>query len=302
MKNPTRALSIASDGSLMVLSNYNDEIRGYDVRGKKLWTASGTCEPYALSGPRMILCYHDDDAQPGIAFDAYSWSGKKLFSRPASADIVAFKISADEKRVAIGLVGGKAILYGGKDFHEIARASVPGEIADVAPASVGSGDRSGMVVLYHTPTPSSGYMAWVRPNGSILNAVELRVPADQVAIAPDASTAYVCGNAEEGQYLLGLVPGVSTPSWLRSAPQGAHYDQRMIALSGKNGVVTSFFDGSAFVSHITAYRPEGKLAWAIPIEHPANESSYLYQVAVGEPGKAIATAIDDGEIAVYRIP
>jgi hypothetical protein len=320
---PTRSLSMARDGSLLLVNSYDDEILAYTPQGKRLWSAQADCQPFALSSSHLIVCYHDDDADPSAAFDVFDWNGRKLFTRQITSDIVAFKISADEQRVAVGLVKGQVLLFGGSDFHLLAQAQVGGEIIDLAPAGSDSQLENQVAVLFRESGSSSGrrqaLMAWVSgasvksgvANGVATSSVSLGASVDQVAISAHGSFAYFYGNSEVGQFLaalgLPLAKGAPPPGWSIRIPSGSRYDQQILAASSLGideggGVVTAFDhdEGNRRVARVVGYDHMGRLLWTIPVD--TEEQAYLYGLTFGEIGKKLAVAVssDDGRLAVYH--
>jgi hypothetical protein len=306
--SPIRAVSMAADGSLAVVSDYEDQILAYDAKGKLRWSMKGTCVPFALSRVHKVICYHDDDAEPLTAFDILDWNGKKLGFRSAATDIVAFKVSADERNVVIGLAGGEVQLFGGPDLKLLAQVKVEGEVADLSPTS---GEHPEVAILFQgkIQNKTSTRVAWLGKSGALTESLELTSPADQIVVAPDGSALYAYGNTEDGQFLTALerdAPGSRLgPIWRRATTEGARYDQPVFASAHRAGgsVLTGFEDSEkgGRVARIVSYDRNGGLAWSLLVK--ADESAYLYALAVADSdsGRSVAVATDDGRIAVYRI-
>src|SRR5262249_40300538 len=125
-----KSMAASDDGKLAYVSTYDNKLSAIDARGRTLWSTSGMCKPLPLTQKRF-LCYHDDDAEAGVAFDVYTDRGRKLLSYPITRDILALKLSADERNTVIALQGGQLILFG-PDFHAQWLKRMPGGIADVA--------------------------------------------------------------------------------------------------------------------------------------------------------------------------
>jgi hypothetical protein len=68
LNSPVKAQAISRDGSLIVISTYDDQIVGIDSKGATRWSVDGMCRPHVLEKSGKVICYHDDDAEPGIAF------------------------------------------------------------------------------------------------------------------------------------------------------------------------------------------------------------------------------------------
>lgn len=310
---PIRAVSMADDGSIAVVSDYEDRIIAYDWNGRARWSAQATCIPFALFKVKRVLCYHDDDAEPKTAFDIFDFLGHKLGSRPAASDIVAFKVSSDERFVAVGLSGGKVEVYESTENAKqpIYTSNIDGEIADVAP---GSGDHPVIAVLsYSNKAPGIPRIQWLDgTNSATSQGVSLSQPASEITVSNDGNLAFVYGNSDEGQYLTEIQrdagKGTSRTEWTRALSEGARYDQPIFAGSGspsKGGwgqIVAGFedFQNGSRVSQVTSFDREGHLQWLFPVHK--DQDAYLYAMSAAESARAVAVATDDGGIAVFKIP
>jgi hypothetical protein len=68
MRFPVKELDLSKDGSLSVVGTFGNEILGLNAKGKTLWSVEATCKPIILNESKRVLCYHDDDAEPSVAF------------------------------------------------------------------------------------------------------------------------------------------------------------------------------------------------------------------------------------------
>ena len=151
MRYPIRDLAASADGSLIVISNYEGQLVGMDKHGKILWESQGMCRLQFLQASQLIICYHDDDAAPQIAFDLFDWNGKKGFSYRIEKDILSLKVSADEKNRILGLADGRVVLLDSAN-QPLWKQNVLGEIADVA---VSGTDQPTAAVLFQMPPNSA---------------------------------------------------------------------------------------------------------------------------------------------------
>ena len=71
LKSPVRDLDLDEKGNMIVISNYQNELIAFNAQGKKRWSVDVTCRPFVVDHSKSIFCYHDDDAQPQVAFDVF---------------------------------------------------------------------------------------------------------------------------------------------------------------------------------------------------------------------------------------
>ncbi|MBC7691029.1 MAG: PQQ-binding-like beta-propeller repeat protein [Methylotenera sp.] len=142
LKSQIKSQAISADGTLAVTANYGGDLSGIDASGKTIWTAAASCKPILFNQARRILCQHDDDTVPDVAFEIFDWNGKKLSAFQSKQDLLTLKVSADETTAALAFTGGKVIVFemvpgkNGSDFKKVREFKVKGEILDVAIAAV----------------------------------------------------------------------------------------------------------------------------------------------------------------------
>ena len=124
-----KSQTLSADGSLAIIATYDDTIRGYDRSGKQVWQHEGICKPYALTSVHKILCFHDDDSEPELAFEILDWQGNKVGSYPVKLDSLMLKVAEDEKHFLVGLNHGKLLLFN-SEFQLVWKKSVEGELTD----------------------------------------------------------------------------------------------------------------------------------------------------------------------------
>jgi hypothetical protein len=298
----TKAQSISDDGSLSVVANHNEEITAFDSAGKKIWTAEGMCKPMVLSRLKRVLCYHDDDAEPEVAFDVYNWQGKKLLSLPITNDILSLKVATDESGIALGLNRGQVMLVDEK-FHSVWQKKVSGEILDVA---VSSGPESRVSVLYASSKHQA--VAVFDRAGNLKGELTPSFHAEQIEALPDGSAAFIYGNGAGGQSLAmfpltlddGKKPKSLKESWVRREPRYADYSSSMIvtkdtAVIGLEDVVTP---AKGRHSHLLGFDLEGNVRWNLPLV--TEEGAYLYGQAFGQTG-FLAVGTDDAFLGAYQV-
>lgn len=212
MDEPVKEQDLSADAKITVVSNYGDRLLVYNAQGKLLWTAQGTCKPYFLNKSQKILCYHDEDVDPKIAFDLYDLKGNRLVSYPISGDILGFKLAMDQRAFGAGLTQGRVVLFS-DDGALKWQKQLPGEVVDLA---VSSGPIPRMAVLLREVTEEGspvvikgkkqrkkirlgGQTLYVlNENGETLRKVQLPVKALQVEMTPTGDRVFYYGCSHAG--------------------------------------------------------------------------------------------------------
>lgn len=298
MRTGVKSLALSDDGQLAVVTTHDNQIQAYDATGKNLWTIEGSCRPFILSRKRKIACYHDEDAEPRVAFDLYSLNGLKLASAPAESDIMALGISADGGEIAVGLTRGQLVAYSVDPLRPLWRARVRGEIFEIG---ISRGGTPRVAVLY--ARGESRRIAVFSPRGESLGDRGIGFPADQLDFASgSADQILVYGNGRKGQALalLALQGRALRREWKVSEPVPAYYTQNMYGY-GPGGALAAFESerGGARVGEIRSYGLDGALRWAVPL--PAGESSNLYTESFAPASGVLAVASDDGILGVFQL-
>jgi len=292
-----KAQGVASNGSLIVLSNYNEEIIGLDIDGKILWQTQGTCRPVILTPIQKIVCYHDDDAAPGTAFDVLDWSGKKLLSYPASSDILVLKSSSDEKRIAIGLTRGQVILFNEK-LKVLWTKQVPGEILDLA---VSSGDSPQVVVLFHSAKQGQKVSVF-DVKGKTISTIPPSAHVEQIEMSPDGGSILLYGNSPKGQNLafFNVDPSQGLQEkWHWGSERYADYSS---SLSVEQGVAWIGFEDvqeKERQSHLLGFDFQGQVKWDIPLE--TEVGAYLYAHSYSSEKSLLGVGTDDAVLTLFRV-
>jgi hypothetical protein len=300
LKYQVKSQDLAADGSLAVITTHNNEVIGLDPKGKSLWSAEGTCKPFILSRARKILCYHDDDAEPQIAFDIFEWDGKKSFAYPIKSDLLTLKISPDDLHVAMGLTRGQVILVG-SDFKQVWSRKVKGEIADIA---VSAGDDLQVAVLYNEPKKGQR-IALFDKEGKQKAEGEATVHVSQIEMSPAGDQILGYGNGPKGQNL--ALFGLEGPSdkpelkqkWYRGDARYADYATQMVV--SQELAIIGFEDilDSGRHSHLMAFDFDGRVKWNIPLE--TEEGAYLYAQGYAPKSAFLAIGSDDATLSAFQI-
>jgi hypothetical protein len=314
MPTQVKSQAISRDGSLAIATTHENQVLAFNSKGEKLWTAQATCMPFVIESRKEILCYHDDDAEPMVAFDLFGWDGKLKKSFPIKNDILALKVSADEQSVAIALTQGNVLLLGPK-YDVKWSAKVAGEIVDL---DVSSGADPKVAVLYSAGMGKPQKLAWLK-NGKLLAEGGLAGLASQIAVSPDASLAFTYGNAGSGQYisLFQASHGETGTKevWRHGVENNAHYTQTLFAseLHGFSGVPSGRLNFAILgvervgagtrQSEVVGVSSTGSLLWRIPVVSAlsSSEGSFLYAQSWSPSVARLAIATDDRHFGVFQI-
>ncbi|MGZ3698151.1 MAG: outer membrane protein assembly factor BamB family protein [Bdellovibrionota bacterium] len=305
LKGQVKSQTISADGSLIVVTDYENHVTAYNAGGHRLWSAEGTCKPIVFNQQRKVLCYHDDDAEPDVAFDIFDFQGKVVSSFPIQDDILSLKISEDQHNIAFALAGGVAILAG-PDFKQIWMKKLGGEILDI---SVSPGGTPKVAVLYHVPSGEQK-IALLGADGTMFAEGVPAAHAQQIELSPDGSMIFAYGNGVEGQYLgafevpaTGAVPAAPPAAlkekWMHGLAQAADYSSSIIA--GKDFVLMGLEDigEDDRDSHLVGFDFAGNLRWNIIVK--SDEGAYLYSQGFSEDRALLAVGSDDGTLNLYHL-
>jgi len=301
VKSPVKSHAISDDGSLLVVSNYEDEVIAMDRRGRTLWTASVTCRPIVLSDARKVLCYHDDDAEPRIAYDVFDWNGKRLFSQPIEQDILSLRVSNDERNIAYALTQGKVALIGA-DFKPLWQKPVVGELRVVA---VSSGEKPRVAALAYD-TNGNSLITVFDQNGAVIAEATQARPVQELTISPDGAMVLTYGNSPAGQIVTAypLPAAASGPiklavAWTRGEGRFADYASPWITTEW--GVILGFEDlkDTNRHTHLVGLGFDGALRWSYPLI--SHEGAYLYDLEYSPKRKRLAATTDDGRLHLFQL-
>jgi hypothetical protein len=323
LKGVVKSLALTDDAKLALVSTYDGELLALDAEGKTAWTAEGLCKPIPLG--RRFLCYHDDDAEPEVAFDIYNAKGRKVLYYPIARDVLALKVSDDQRNVAIALDGGQVLLFD-PEFRSLWQRQVVGEALDIA---VSSGKSPRVAVIYNhrvagTEASSSPpqALAVFDAEGRLSGDALLPVRASQVEAAPGGDGFAVYGNGKQGQSVAyyavpDLAPPAQAPAagspqaspsapppalierWRRGHPQPADYTSTMLAT--RDLVILGYERAApgARHSHLVAFDSQGALKWNLPLV--TQDGAYLYAHGFAPKPSLLAVGTDDGYLSAFRL-
>ncbi len=291
-KAQVRALDVSEDGELAVVANYAGEVVGIGRDGKVRWTASGVCRPMILSRVKKVICYHDDDADPEIAFDVFDWNGKKIHSHPISNDILALKVSDDQRWLAIGLTRGQIQLLG-QDFKRVWSKTIDGEVLDVG---ISSGDRPLVSAL---AVKKGQRLSVLDHQGKLLAQSQVAGHAEQVEMTPDGKGVLVYGNGPRGQFVGAYSSSDLKVLWQRTDARYADYSAPMLVADQLVLIGFENVQEHGRQSFILGFDNEGKLKTSIPLE--TDEGAYIYSQAFSSSRSFLAVGTDDGKLAGFKL-
>ncbi len=334
MNAPVKDQDLARDGSWAVISNYSDEVKAWSARGKLLWSVEGVCRPRILNLSQQILCYHDDDAEPGVAFDLLDAKGHKVYSYAIPSDeknhvdVLALKVSQDERFLAVALTGGRVVFFelapsgprGSSGWRlgprVIWEQVVQGEVVDVG---ISSGNSSRVAILYQAapavkkslklPTVQRK-VAIYDHEGHCVGEKELKF-ASQVELVAQGDAVHYYGNGTAGRGGAGQIWGVwefsvsesnlSRTWYLNGAPSEYTSTLNVIGTEARVGTWIGY-DGNEVASrtsHLLSFDRQGHLSRDLPVASEAG--SYLYAYRIVRGGAIAVVATDDARIALYNI-
>lgn len=297
LKSPTREVDLSSDGSLAVVSNYENQLIGFSSKSNILWTSEGTCRPSLLQLFKKIVCYHDDDAEAGIGFDTYDWKGKKTFSFPIETDIVAFKAAMSQKFFAFALAGGQLVVLDAEN-HSILRKVVEGEIVDVA---LSAQDQPQVAALVRYKSNLQVYT--FDSQGNSLGVISPSFPATQVELSPQGGQVFYYGNSAAGQFVgSGVLPG-KVESWKKGVSLETEYTSLIYV--GAAWVLVGLEESSLNLGeprkeNLIAYDYQGSALWRFVL--PIKSEAYLYTYRVSDAAQLIVAGVDNAQLVAFKVP
>ncbi len=327
MPTQVKSQALSRDGSLAIATTHEDQILAFNSKGEKLWTAHATCMPFVIESRKEILCYHDDDAEPLVAFDVFDWNGKLKRSFPIANDILALKISKDEQHVAMALTKGNVLVLG-PDYEVEWAGHVTGEVVDL---DVSSGPDPRLAVAYSggMAKPQKIALTSTMKGGKLLSEASPKEQVSQIALSPDAASIFAYGNAGGGQYI-GLFQGSPLQEiWHHGVESNSHYTQTLfvssVALDAQSKSTVSALPNmsskkpsanitQAIVgveqvsagsrqSEVVGLDQTGALLWRLPVSSSvdADEGAFLYAQSWAPGVAKLAIATDDRHFGVFQV-
>lgn len=302
---PVKSLDIADDGSRVVVNNYDGKLVSYDRAGTPVWTVEGGCRPWILNTTKKIICYHDDDTKPSYAYDAYDFDGKRVGRFPIKADILALKISEDERWFAIALAGGRVLVFGNPttgDFRAEKEWKVPGEILDV---SISNGDEPTLATI-SIDLKKGQTLSVFEARKKEVASMRLSYHVEQVETFPTGKLVALYGNSPRGQYIAVHSGYDGTLQWQKLDPRYADYslairvgEDRILAGFEQVGAVSSTASTKTRSSKLIALDIDGKLRADLPLK--TAEGAYLYSFAYSPDRSLLGVGTDDKRVQLFEL-
>ena len=316
-----RSQTLSEDGKRFITANYEDQVSAFDGTGKKLWEIEAHCRPRILNRSQKVLCYHDDDVKPGVAFEVFSWEGKALSKYPVTGDALAIEISHDEQNVVLALTGGQIHLLG-PQLKTVWTQKVEGEVLDVA---VTDGPSPRVFALVLGKNKASDLVAFNAKGKKLTQFSSITHAYQQIGVAPDGTGVFLMGNGSTGQvlsfYALDSTEGTTLSfehKWTRREPSQADYSSPLVIgessvlfgtakvyerASDKSGDKTSekSEDTTRSLTRISGFSiGSGQAVWSIPVT--TDEGAYLFQERRDPTGggSSVVIATDEGVVMSYQ--
>ena len=294
MTAPIRSLDIESEGNWSVTAAYEEGLTVWNRKGEPVWKNPAICRPRIIQSRQEVLCIHDDDAKPSLAFEVFSSTGKKVFAHPVKTDLLGLKVSEDETSVALSQVNGRVTLFNGK--YQIKREyRVAGEVLDLA---VSNGPEPRVAIL-SVNLGSGQTVSFFGPTGTASGSARLEQHVEQLELNAEGSIAFLYGNSARGQYLAAVRTNDGSVLWQKREPRFADYSLK-IDVEGPN-VVLGIEDATAEGrrSRVMILDQAGNERAEIPIQ--TVEGAYLYHFEYS-PGQAVlAVASDDRTLRLISL-
>lgn len=297
--------TLSPDGSLSLFVTHNEEIYARDSQGKLLWSATANCDPSILANSARIICYHDDDARPEVAFETYDLGGNKQLTFPAKLDALVMRTAYDDSLFALGFVDGWVSLFSPKP-EAIWQKRMKGEVVDlaIAPSSLPAGAR--VAVLQQLGTGGQR-VSVLNFKGKLIAEFVPEHHSEQLAFQPGVPNHIALyGNGPAGQ-MLSLVDYEARPTpagqkgivslWKQSVPRAADFSS---TLSVSASAISLGFEGAEDRRpSLHGYAWDGRRLWMVPVE--SDEGAYLFAHAQAAAQRLVYIGTDDSRVSAYAI-
>lgn len=297
---PVKSLDITEDGSRVFVNNYDGKLVAFDPSGKSLWEAEGGCKPTVVNATKRIVCFHDDDTKPSFAFDLYDFEGKRLSRFTTRVDVLAMKISNDEKWLALAFAGGRVTILNDQ-FKVEKEQKVNGEVLDL---SISNGEEPRLALISIDNKKGETLSVFDAKKG-LLSSLPLSYHVEQVEIFPSGKLITIYGNSPRGQYLAVHSAQDATLQWQKLESRYADYslairlgDDRILAGfeqmgSGPKNSVKSR------LSRLVVLDLDGKLKVELPLK--TAEGAYLYSFAYSQNRSLVGVGTDDKRLQLFEL-
>jgi hypothetical protein len=297
-KGPIKYQNISKDGNFIMVAVYDEKLSALNAKGKVIWSKDTICRPMLLERSKQIVCYHDDDSEPTIAFDVFTWQGKPVTRFPIHDDVLALKISGDESHLALALTKGQLLLLGA-DFKTIWKHELKSEIVDIAVSS------EPLSVVAAVTADRHFYVFSVKGDKLVDTLLDNHAEAVESYLGGKHWAVY--GNGTDGQFISLFdtpTPLAKTakelpktkPLWMKHEDHYGEFSPPL-GVDGEDILVgLETFEQRSRLGHFIALDGGGSPLWQVSFAPEI--ASYLYAVS----GKTVAISTDEGTLSVYSRP
>jgi hypothetical protein len=250
-----------------------------------------------------IFCYHDDDPVAKLAFEVYSFDGKKIATQTTKEDVLFYKFNSDRTALALGFVGGvirtyDSALHATGEFRvssqELVDLSVYKDHGDLRLAALGFNRERGQELIIAEKTSNS-------KDFKILEALPRSPFVNQVEFSQEGQAVMVYGNNLQGQILgrYEFAQGHWSLAWEKKDPYYADYSHSIRVM---NSYLLAGFEknkGDRRVSKLLLIDSLGQLKTDLDFE--TKEGAYLVQFGGDRSGSSIIIGTDDKKLSSYQL-
>lgn len=297
---PVKSLDITDDGARVIVNNYNGKLVAYDRTGLSLWEVEGGCKPTVVNTAKKIVCFHDDDTRPSFAFDLYDYEGVRNSRFTTRVDVLAMKISEDEKWLALAFSGGRITILNDQ-FKLEKELKVNGEVLDLG---ISNGENPRLAVISIDNKKGEMVSVFEVKNG-LLASLPLSYHVEQAEIFPSGKLITLYGNSPRGQYIAVHSASDATLQWQKLEPRYADYS--LAVRLGEDRIVTGFEqmgngaknNVKSRTSRLVVLDLDGKLKADLPLK--TAEGAYLYTFAYSQNRSLIGVGTDDKRLQLFEL-
>lgn len=297
---PVKSLDITDDGMRVIVNNYDGKLVAYDRTGKSLWEAEGGCKPTIVNTAKRIVCFHDDDTKPSFAFDLYDLEGKRISRFTTRVDVLAMKVSSDEKWLALAFSGGRVSVLNDQ-FKVEKELNVAGEVLDLG---ISSGENPRLAVI-SIDNKKGEWLSVFEVKKGLVASLPLSYHVEQAEIFPSGRLITLYGNSARGQYLAVHSATDATLQWQKLESRYADYS--LAVRLGEDRILAGFEqmgsgpknDVKSRISRLVVLDLDGKLKAELPLK--TAEGAYLYSFAYSQNNSLIGVGTDDKRLQLFQL-
>lgn len=318
---------LAWDGSVAIVSTYENELFLLNSARKKLWSVEGNCKPAFVPFSKRVYCFHDDNVRStkegqgtsaavsgaNSVADVFDPAGKKTDVFTASSDLVANKISIDGKSVLLGFADGTFQFKMGES-GTLQSKKVDGRIVDVA---VSTGDHPKVAVLYWEGNGGSdgglkdplkkqnikvfeGYST--NAGGSLTERI-FPVPSDiravQLEISPAGEGVFYYGISPQGQSVGGVLLSNPKSAWQLTEHRPSDYLSSIVMTRGTVIQGLNSMSPQGRVPKVRGIDFKGQQLWELTLH--GDPGAYLYSLDLSLDESALLVGLDDGHLSFVSL-